>query len=488
MSFSRKSAHQKHASHGSPFNKGSPMSASAEFSTRTVITERSRLSEHAGSRPITPVVVETRSSLQKEEWLVAARRSTEHFKKHGSPVPLVWVLTEGNQIPDNAVPFGADRNGCTMYIARALLEGGLHIGKASPQFSGAVIGYAGKEHIIANYEVLVCASQLRWGFAPPAESEGALVQGTVVLAQQRAQRSLLRTKLHHTEVDVFNTTLVESDIPRFIPECVDVDREAGLRDWLRSRLSSSLTDSMSMQEGNLWEQAREALAGIVDIANQYGSKGADIHFMHWDDYAPNMQVIVFPLQTLQKDTDRNHCEDTPTGAKLGQIINHYVPLIEPERTTHEPITVVVITDGLPTDQEDLERVIVDAAHRLDRHHVKQDMFGIQFVQIGTDPAASELLHVLDNHLETRYKIRDLVDSTPYDPAHGAFDTEYMLKILLGGLHKDLDRAGPNSGQSALLSPLNPTPRHFDRSPRGLTARLGADSPRLGTLSVRPGGY
>ena len=45
-----------------------------------------------------------------------------------------------------------------------------------------------------------------------------------------------------------------------------------------------------MQEGNLWEQAREALAGIVEIANQYGSKGADIHFMHSDDYAPNMLV------------------------------------------------------------------------------------------------------------------------------------------------------------------------------------------------------
>ena len=48
-----------------------------------------------------------------------------------------------------------------------------------------------------------------------------------------------------------------------------------------------------MQEGNLWAQAREALAGIIDIANQYGSKGSDIHFMHGDDYAPNMQVIIF---------------------------------------------------------------------------------------------------------------------------------------------------------------------------------------------------
>lgn len=41
-------------------------------------------------------------------------------------------------------------------------------------------------------------------------------------------------------------------------------------------------------------------------------------------------------------------EDTPTGAKLGQVIDHYLPLIEHERSTHEPVTILVITDGLPS--------------------------------------------------------------------------------------------------------------------------------------------
>ncbi|KAN0087725.1 hypothetical protein V8E55_006346, partial [Tylopilus felleus] len=36
---------------------------------------------------------------------------------------------------------------------------------------------------------------------------------------------------------------------------------------------------------------------IVDIANQYRSKGADIHFMHQDDYAPNMQSRSLPCST-----------------------------------------------------------------------------------------------------------------------------------------------------------------------------------------------
>ena len=37
--------------------------------------------------------------------------------------------------------------------------------------------------------------------------------------------------------------------------------------------------------------------------------------------------------------------DTPTGAKLGQIIDMYLPLIEHPDSTHEPISIIVITDG-----------------------------------------------------------------------------------------------------------------------------------------------
>ena len=83
---------------------------------------------------------------------------------------------------------------------------------------------------ITNYEVLVCASQLRWGFAP-IEPERGLVQGTIVLAQQHGSSHRSGHQHRHGEVDQFNTTLVETDIPRFIPDIFDVrpDREAGLK-------------------------------------------------------------------------------------------------------------------------------------------------------------------------------------------------------------------------------------------------------------------
>lgn len=61
--------------------------------------------------------------------------------------------------------------------------------------------------------------------------EVALTQGTVILAQQRARTQ--RSRIQQTEVEVINTTLVESDIARFVPDGLDLrvggDREASLR-------------------------------------------------------------------------------------------------------------------------------------------------------------------------------------------------------------------------------------------------------------------
>jgi hypothetical protein len=45
-----------------------------------------------------------------------------------------------------------------------------------------------------------------------------------------------------------------------------------------------------MTEGESWNQVGEALAGIVDIAMQYGSKGLDMHFMHEEQFAENIKV------------------------------------------------------------------------------------------------------------------------------------------------------------------------------------------------------
>jgi len=89
-------------------------------------------------------------------------------------------------------------------------------------------------------------------------------------------------------------------------------------------------------------------------------------------------------------------------------------------------------------------VIVSAARRLDAGHFPLTQVGIQFVQIGNSPDATAFLNELDNGLTERYKIRDIVDTTPY--LGSELNGEIIIKILLGGINRRVDRRG---GQSVL---------------------------------------
>jgi hypothetical protein len=48
-----------------------------------------------------------------------------------------------------------------------------------------------------------------------------------------------------------------------------------------------------MAEEHSWTLVHEALAGIADIANQYGSQGIDLHFLHHDDFHKNIKVRLY---------------------------------------------------------------------------------------------------------------------------------------------------------------------------------------------------
>jgi hypothetical protein len=109
-------------------------------------------------------------SLKKQEltwgaqsWQTDAYARTEEFRNHGPRGPTSWVLVEGREkIPRSALEAGKDKDGNSIYIARAFFEGGtrtfdgpdfffpsvfhlfIEIGKASRGFKeGAAIGYAG---------------------------------------------------------------------------------------------------------------------------------------------------------------------------------------------------------------------------------------------------------------------------------------------------------------------------------------------------------
>lgn len=99
---------------------------------------------------------------------------------------------------------------------------------------------------------------------------------------------------------------------------------------------------------------------------------------------------------------------TPTGAKLEELLLDYLSrlehtLVNPTAPKVKPVNFIIITDGAPTD--DPESVIMTAARRLDKNNFPLSQVGIQFVQIGTDPEATEALRQLDDELSAKHDVR-----------------------------------------------------------------------------------
>lgn len=64
--------------------------------------------------------------------------------------------------------------------------------------------------------------------------------------------------------------------------------------------------------------------------------------------------------------------------------------------------------------------------------------GLQVVQIGDNPEASEFLRSLDNDLCKEHHCRDIVDTTHYT---GVLNEDVLCKMLLGGINRRVDRSG-----------------------------------------------
>jgi Mg-chelatase subunit ChlD len=206
-----------------------------------------------------------------------------------------------------------------------------------------------------------------------------------------------------------------------------------------------MDDSASMLKENRWEQACEALSELAQIAATYDRDGVDIHFLNHPRFGMNIKD---PKKVRQLFRHVKPQGLTPIANKLDILVGDYVEKLESaarrkKKGDHlalkqiKPVNFIVITDGAPTDEP--ADSIVSLARRLDRGNFPLAQVGIQFVQIGNDKEATEFLKQLDDDLSSTYGVRDIVDTTPFLGMN--ITAEMLLKILLGGINRRVDRRG-----------------------------------------------
>lgn len=355
-----------------------------------------------------------------KQWAEAAQKNTRDILDHGSTSPLVWVLVHGKNIPPNAIVGGEERRQ-PLYIARTFYEGGICIGKAGFHLErGAAFAFNGREIHTDTYEVLVPAFQ-------PARYQ--VSDACRITHIQRMDRGV--------------------PIPGPGPVMPSPAAFRHLERLDKIKTVVLIDDSSSMYD-KLWPIAKNALAGVVELNSKYSTEGVDVYFLNNQEVGHNFKTAD-AVQRLFDSVDPEG--ETPIGEKLQFLFNKYLPLVENKHSTHRPVTIVVITDGEPTD--DPKEVIVNAARRLDRKQARPECFGIQFAQIGDDPDATEALRELDDDLVKQYGVRDIVDTTPYNPNDPNFTTDTLTKILLGSIKRVIDMSGSVASPASSLPMSSP---------------------------------
>ncbi|KAF7323949.1 von willebrand factor [Mycena kentingensis (nom. inval.)] len=210
------------------------------------------------------------------------------------------------------------------------------------------------------------------------------------------------------------------------------NRTESALEMLRSFQTILVVDDSRSMRGELWQQALQELAAV---ASDYATDGLEIHFLNSSLCAKRVTTAEQVEAIFNSVTPTN---STPLGRKLHALLGEYIAELG-RNPALKRVNYIVITDGTPTDRAELEPeiVIVNPARQLDAMNALLTQVGIQFVQVGTNVGATRYLESLDDHLRTRYDIRDMVDTT-FAPADKPLD---MIKTLTGGINRRVDDYG-----------------------------------------------
>ncbi|KAK3314754.1 hypothetical protein B0H66DRAFT_605682 [Apodospora peruviana] len=222
-----------------------------------------------------------------------------------------------------------------------------------------------------------------------------------------------------------------------------------------------LIDDSGSMAGSSWREVKEAIRAITPICTAHDSDGIDVYFLNARSNRSHNDAGGYcnirraeQVESLFNTVRPNG--GTPTGTRLNNILKPYLREYErkiaitgdPDNSGVKPVNMIVITDGVPTD--DPESVIVSIAKKLDKLEAPPYQVGIQFFQVGQEYGAAEALMELDDALsENHGGIRDMVDTVTWngrDSGTRVLSAEAILKVVLGAVVKRLDRRR-TSGES-----------------------------------------
>lgn len=216
-----------------------------------------------------------------------------------------------------------------------------------------------------------------------------------------------------------------------------------------------LDDSGSMK-GSRWKQAGKALMKLAPLAAKYNEDGVEIRFLNRSEVHPSLKSKSQVKEVFDSVVPFG---GTPIGQRLRILLSAYITRYEEDGNT-KPVIFLIITDGAPTDphpNNEVKKVIVEFASKLDSLKARLSQVGIQFLQVGDDDAATRFLTSLDDDLKRQHGIRDMIDTTPSTKDKSL----NVVKALLGAVNRRMDGVeNPRTLEPTTTQRLLPVPIAF----------------------------
>ena len=128
------------------------------------------------------------------------------------------------------------------------------------------------------------------------------------------------------------------------------------------------------------------------------------------------------MRTCEEVVSLFHHHQPGGGTKLAKVLDDAVKPDTFEAGKRRPETILVITDGEPSDRDAVERVIINAT----KQHMRVDEdLSITFIQVGNDKEAAAWLTKLDDDLEAHGARFDCVDCMSFEDMQGTSFTELV---------------------------------------------------------------
>ncbi|KAF9229523.1 hypothetical protein BS17DRAFT_876995 [Gyrodon lividus] len=366
------------------------------------------------------------------------QESSKNIRECHSSLPYSWVAVWNNDIPPGSVPFSEEPNG-QLFVARAIVMGETGLGSAGSMFpEGARISYRGRIKTVSSYDVLTCASNLKWDIAP---SGPPFHRGTVIIAQQARPlgQAVENPTRSYPHIPATARTVVAPSsgstsappqhggtVTEKPPPALQLSKREDIQlvYMAQSQCVILVDDTRTMLPW--WSQVRNALVGMVDLLATQSWVGVDVMFLHHEDTLQGVKTgsefeSIFSTVMPSKD-GRN------MAPKLNSVFENY--LLLGGEGTPVPVVLLIFTDGVPADCGELLNKITSTCQRLDGRQAPNNLFRIHLLQVGDDRTAVRSLHAFDDQAAEVDRGRGILNTVSFHRARGLLNAENIMRILL----------------------------------------------------------